>query len=134
MSIMLGSVRLPNPVMTASGTCGYALELADFVDLSQLGAFITKSITRKPRQGNPPQRTQETPAGMLNAIGLANVGLERFCQEKLPLLKKMPVPIFANIAGRTIDEYQLIETIDEQRGDTPFSEFVVDAIRTRISA
>jgi len=105
MSVQLGSVRLSNPVMTASGTCGYAFELSDFVDLSQLGGFITKSITLEARQGNRPQRTIETAAGMLNSIGLANVGLDRFCQEKVPLLKKMTVPVFVNVAGRTIDEY-----------------------------
>jgi len=102
---MLGSVRLANPVMTASGTCGYAFELADFVDLSSLGGFVTKSVTREPRPGNPPQRTVETSAGMLNAIGLANIGLERFCREKVPLLEKIGVPIFVNVAGGTIDDY-----------------------------
>ena len=91
--------------MTASGTCGYAFELGDFVDLSQLGGFITKSITLEPRQGNPPQRTVETPAGMLNAIGLANVGLDRFVAERAPLLEKMGVPVFVNVAGKTIEEY-----------------------------
>ncbi len=105
LSVMLGTVRLANPVMTASGTCGYAWELNDFVDISQLGGFITKSITEQPRLGNPPQRTVETAGGMLNAIGLANVGLERFCEEKVPLLEKMPIPVFVNVAGKTIDEY-----------------------------
>jgi len=105
LSVRLGDVRLANPVMTASGTCGYAFELRDFVDLSRLGGFITKSITPEERQGNKPQRTVETAAGMLNAIGLANVGLERFIDEKLPLLKKMPIPVFVNVAGKTIEEY-----------------------------
>jgi len=105
LSVQLGSVRLANPVLTASGTCGYAFELNDFGDISQLGGFVTKSITLEVREGNPPQRTFETTAGMLNAIGLANVGLERFCEEKLPLLKRMPVPVFVNVAGKTIDEY-----------------------------
>ncbi len=81
------------------------MELRDFVDLTQLGAFITKSITLEPRQGNPPQRTCETHSGMLNAIGLANVGLEQFCEEKIPLLQRLPVPVFVNVAGKTIEEY-----------------------------
>lgn len=105
LSVDLGSVKLANPVLTASGTCGYAFELGDFVDISQLGGFITKSITGEPRQGNPPQRTVETAAGMLNAIGLANVGLDRFVTERAPLLARMGVPIFVNVAGKTIEEY-----------------------------
>ena len=105
MSVALGSVKLPNPVLTASGTCGYAFELGDFVDLSGLGGFVTKSITLEARVGNRPQRIVETAAGMLNSIGLANVGLERFCEERLPLLERMGVPIFVNVAGRTIEEY-----------------------------
>jgi dihydroorotate dehydrogenase (NAD+) catalytic subunit len=105
LSVTLGSVKMNNPVMTASGTCGYAFELADFVDISRLGGFITKSVTQHSRAGNPPQRTYETAAGMLNSIGLANVGLERFCTEKMPLLEKMPIPVFVNVAGKTIDEY-----------------------------
>ena len=105
LSVELGSVRLANPVLTASGTCGYAFELGDFVDLSQLGGFISKSITLEPRAGNPPQRTVETAAGMLNAIGLANVGLERFVTERIPVLEKMGVPVFVNVAGKTVDEY-----------------------------
>jgi len=105
LTVNLGTALMANPVMTASGTCGYAFELADFVDLKQIGGFITKSITLNPRSGNPPQRAVETAAGMLNSIGLANVGLERFINEKIPILEKMPVPVFVNIAGETMDEY-----------------------------
>ena len=105
LTVNLGSVQMANPVMTASGTCGYAFELSDFVDLKQIGGFITKSITLNPRVGNPPQRTVETAAGLLNSIGLANVGLEQFITEKIPLLEKMPIPVFVNVAGKTIDEY-----------------------------
>jgi dihydroorotate dehydrogenase (NAD+) catalytic subunit len=105
LSVELGPVRLANPVMTASGTCGYAFELSDFADLGRLGGFITKSITMKERVGNPPQRAVETAAGMLNSIGLANVGLDRFIEEKIPLLEEMPIPVFVNVAGRTIEEY-----------------------------
>ena len=105
LSVQLSRVRLPNPVLTASGTCGYATELADFIDLACLGGFITKSITREPRAGNPPQRTCETAAGMLNSIGLANVGLDKFLSEKTLLLEQMPIPVFVNVAGKTLDEY-----------------------------
>ena len=108
MSVKLGSVELANPVLTASGTCGYAFELADFVDMEQLGGFVTKSVTLEERAGNPPQRTFETAAGMLNSIGLANVGLERFIEEKVPLLERMPMPVFVNVAGKTIGEYVTI--------------------------
>jgi len=104
-SIDFAGIKLKNPVLTASGTCGYADELGDFIDLSGLGGFITKSITLKPRKGNPTPRIVETDAGMLNAIGLANIGVERFIAEKIPLLSKMSVPVFVNVAGETIEEY-----------------------------
>jgi dihydroorotate dehydrogenase (NAD+) catalytic subunit len=98
-------LRLANPVFTASGTCGYGEELADFLDVNALGGFITKSITLKPRKGNRTPRIVETDAGMLNAIGLANVGLDRFLSEKLPAIAKMTVPVFVNVAGELIEEY-----------------------------
>jgi dihydroorotate dehydrogenase (NAD+) catalytic subunit len=91
--------------MTCSGTCGYAQEYSDFMDLSQLGAFVTKSITREERPGNEPTRIVETRAGMLNAIGLANVGLDRFLAEKVPLIRKMPCPVIVNVAGHSFDDY-----------------------------
>ncbi len=99
---------LQNPVFTASGTCGYADELADFMDVHTLGGFITKSISLEPRKGNPIPRVVETPAGMLNAIGLANMGIERFTTEKLPILKTMAksgVAIYVNIVGTSVDDY-----------------------------
>ncbi len=107
MSVDFAGLRLSNPVFTASGTCGYADELADFVDLNSLGGFITKSITLKPRKGNPTPRIVETDAGMLNAIGLANIGVEAFIREKLPLIrtKFTSTVVFVNVAGETIDEY-----------------------------
>jgi dihydroorotate dehydrogenase (NAD+) catalytic subunit len=77
---------LKNPILTASGTFGYGDEVPDLVDVNQLGGLVTKSLTREPREGHPPPRIAETPAGMLNAIGLANMGVERFCEEKLPFL------------------------------------------------
>jgi len=105
LSVQIGDVHLNNPVFTSSGTCGYGTELAPFTDLSQLGAFTTKSITLEPRTGNPPERIVETESGMLNAIGLANVGLERFIAEKVPVLSSMQVPVFVNVAGHSIEEY-----------------------------
>ena len=113
LSVDIAGVKLANPLMTASGTCGYADEYADFVDLTQLGAFVTKSITVAPRQGNPYPRIVETRAGMLNAIGLANIGLEAFLAEKLPLLEKLNMPVFVNVAGSQIDDYVAVaEAID----------------------
>src|SRR5688500_1595271 len=91
--------------MTCSGTCGYAFEYADFLDLSKLGAFVTKSITREERKGNEPARIVETRAGMLNAIGLANVGLDRFLAEKVPQLTKMPCPVLVHVAGHSYADY-----------------------------
>ncbi|MBW8015632.1 MAG: dihydroorotate dehydrogenase [Planctomycetes bacterium] len=105
ISVDFAGLTLANPVMTASGTCGYADELSSFFDVSSLGGFITKSITLEPRLGNPPPRIVETNAGMLNAIGLANLGVERFIAEKLPIIEKMATKVFVNLAGREIDDY-----------------------------
>jgi dihydroorotate dehydrogenase (NAD+) catalytic subunit len=105
VSVNLAGLQLANPMLTCSGTCGYSFEYADFMDLSRLGAFVTKSITRQERPGNEPARIVETRAGMLNAIGLANVGLDRFLVEKVPLLKKMPCPVIVNVAGHRVDDY-----------------------------
>ncbi len=105
LSVNIAGLSLANPTMTCSGTCGYALEYADFMDLSRLGAFVTKSITREERKGNEPTRIVETRAGMLNAIGLANVGLCRFLEEKVPLLKQMPCPVIVNVAGHSTQDY-----------------------------
>lgn len=105
LSVNLAGLNLSNPTLTCSGTCGYAFEYADFMDLSQLGAFVTKSITLHERPGNEPTRIVETRAGMLNAIGLANVGLKRFLSEKVPQLEKMPCPIVVNVAGHSTEDY-----------------------------
>src|SRR3954454_13419239 len=105
LSVNLAGLKLANTTLTCSGTCGYAFEYADFMDLSKLGAFVTKSITREERRGNEPTRIVETRAGMLNAIGLANVGLQRFLTEKVPLLKTMPSPVIVNVAGHSTDDY-----------------------------
>jgi dihydroorotate dehydrogenase (NAD+) catalytic subunit len=116
LSIDFAGVRLKNPVFTASGTCGYGDELADFMDVCKLGAFITKSITLLQRKGNPTPRIVETDAGMLNAIGLANVGLERFIAEKMPMIERLGTPVFVNVAGQTIDDYVAVaQKISEQK-------------------
>jgi dihydroorotate dehydrogenase (NAD+) catalytic subunit len=114
LSTNLAGLVLANPTLTCSGTCGYAFEYADFLNLSQLGAFVTKSITREERKGNEPTRIVETRAGMLNAIGLANVGLKRFLDEKVPLLCKMPCPVVVNVAGHSFDDY--VETVAAMNG------------------
>ena len=108
ISVDFAGLHLANPVFTASGTCGYADELADFMDINRLGGFITKSITLKPRKGNPDPRIVETDSGMLNAIGLANIGLEKFIKEKIPVLEKFKPAVFVNIAGETIEEYAAV--------------------------
>src|SRR2546421_2704458 len=105
LSLNLAGLKLANPTLTCSGTCGYSFEYADVMDLSQLGAFVTKSITREERPGNEPARIVEVRAVMLNEIGLANVGLDRFLAEKVPLLKKMPCPVIVNVAGHSFDDY-----------------------------
>jgi dihydroorotate dehydrogenase (NAD+) catalytic subunit len=105
LSVTIGGVTFKNPVTVASGTFGYAEEFVDLIDLDALGGIVTKSITLKERQGHPPPRTCETPAGMLNAIGLANVGVERFIDEKLPFLRKLNTVCIVNVAGSTQAEY-----------------------------
>lgn len=105
LSVNIGSLKLRNPIMLASGTVGYGNEISEFCDLNKLGAIVTKSLSLKPRKGNPPQRIVETPAGMLNAIGLANIGVEEFIKEKIPFIKKYDVPLICNIAASSFDEY-----------------------------
>ena len=97
-----------NPVMTASGTFGYGSEYADFVDLNQLGAVVVKGVTSVPWPGNPMQRIMETPSGMLNAIGLQNVGVDGFISEKLPYLRHFDVPVIVNVCGKTVEEYLIV--------------------------
>jgi len=105
LSVDFAGLKLASPVLTASGTCGYADELSTFMDMSALGGITTKSISLNPRKGNPTPRIVETNAGMLNAIGLANMGLERFVEEKIPVLEKLDTNVFVNLAGQTIDDY-----------------------------
>ncbi len=101
---------MPNPVVLAAGTCGYGSEMADAIALSRIGAVTSKSITQLPRDGNPPARIIDCPTGMLNAIGLANVGLDRFLAEKLPLARGLPCKLFGSVAGHSVAEYLAVAT------------------------
>jgi dihydroorotate dehydrogenase (NAD+) catalytic subunit len=113
ISVDIGGITLKNPVMTASGTFSYGAEFNDLIDLNRLGGIIVKGLSLEPSKGNPPPRIVETPCGMLNAIGLENVGIEAFINEKLPFLRSIDTPVIANIYGQTIDEYaRLAERID----------------------
>ncbi len=117
LQIDIGGLRLKNPVMTCSGTFGYGKEFAPYLDLNRLGGIVAKGLSLEPSRGNPPPRIVETPCGMLNAIGLENVGIEAFVREKLPFLKTLSTPIFLNIYGKTIEEYaELAKRVDEIDG------------------
>jgi dihydroorotate dehydrogenase (NAD+) catalytic subunit len=116
-AVKIGSLELKNPVLTASGTFGYGLEYDDFFDVARLGGICTKGLSRHPRAGNPPERICETPAGMLNAIGLANVGVEAFCRDKLPTLRARGVTVVANIFASTVEDFVVIaERLDAENG------------------
>ena len=120
LRLTLGKLTLKNPVLTASGTFGYAGEFEKLIDLNRLGGIIVKGLSLEASRGNPPPRILETPCGMLNAIGLENVGLAAFVKEKLPVLKKIDAPVFVNIYGKTIEEYaelaSRLEDIEEVSG------------------
>ena len=105
LKVNIGRLQLQNPVLTASGTFGYAREFEHLVDLNRLGAIIVKGLSLAPTKGNPPPRIAETPCGMLNAIGLENVGIEAFVDEKLPFLQTLTPPLIVNIYGKLEDEY-----------------------------
>ena len=114
LKLNIGKIELKNPVMTASGTFGYAREFENLIDLNRLGAIIVKGLSLKPCMGNPPPRIVETPCGMLNAIGLENVGLTAFVEEKLQFLKELSTPVFINIYGKNVKEYaELASRIDD---------------------
>lgn len=114
LTVNIGHLKLKNPVMTASGTFGYGEEYSEFVDLNMLGAIVVKGISLKPMEGNPSPRICETPCGMLNAIGLQNIGLKRFLKEKLPYLRRFNTKVIVNILGNTIQEYvKLSEVLDD---------------------
>jgi dihydroorotate dehydrogenase (NAD+) catalytic subunit len=115
--VKVGSLELKNPVLTASGCFGYGLEYDDFYDVAELGGICTKGLSLHPRAGNPPERICETPAGMLNAIGLANVGVEAFCRDKLPILRSRGVTVIANIFASSIEDFVAItKRLDTETG------------------
>ena len=117
LEVNVAGIRMKTPVMVASGTFGYGSEYADFVDLNRLGAIVVKGITSVPWRGNPMPRIIETPSGMLNAIGLQNVGVDGFISEKLPYLRGFDVPVIVNICGETLDEYiEVTEKLDAAEG------------------
>lgn len=105
LSVRIGTLELKNPVMTASGTFGYGQEYAEFFDLSRLGAVVVKGISLRPMEGNPSPRICETPSGMINSIGLQNVGIDQFLSEKLPYLRNFRTKIIVNVLGNSLEEY-----------------------------
>ena len=117
-AVSLGrGLDLRSPVMLASGTVSYGEEMSGLCDLGKIGGLVTKAISPEPRTGNPPQRIAETACGMINAIGLANVGLDRFVTDKVPFLQKLDTRVVVNIAGRSIDDYcQVVERLDRVEG------------------
>jgi len=105
LEVNLGFLKLKNPIIAASGTFGYGDEIRNYIDINKLGGFVTKGLSIRPSIGNPPPRIYETPCGMLNSIGLENIGIESFLNDKLPIIKDLSTAIIVNIYGKTIEEY-----------------------------
>ena len=124
LSVNVGGLKLKNPILLASGTVGYGHEIAEFIDLNKIGGIVTKSLSLKPRKGNPPQRIVETPSGMLNAIGLANVGVEAFITEKIPFLRQYDSALICNIAASSVDEY--VECVHILTGEDTIKAFEIN--------
>ncbi len=117
LSVKIGALRLRNPILAASGTFGYGLEFAHLVDLNRLGGFVTKGLSREPIEGAPAPRLYPTPSGMLNAVGLQNVGVRAFVAEKLPVLRKFDTAVIANVFGYSIDDYvEVIRVLEGAEG------------------
>jgi dihydroorotate dehydrogenase (NAD+) catalytic subunit len=117
LGVQIGALRLRNPIITASGTFGYGLEFAHLVDLERLGAIVTKGISKEPMEGAPEPRLCETASGMLNAVGLQNVGVEAFVRDKLPLLRKYNTHVVVNVFGYCLDDYlAVIRRLEESEG------------------
>ena len=117
LSVNVGVLRLRNPILAASGTFGYGIEFSHLVDLNLLGAFVVKGLSREPIEGAPAPRVVETASGMLNAIGLQNVGVRAFVAEKLPVLRKYVTPVLANVFGTTVEDYvEVIRTLEDAEG------------------
>jgi dihydroorotate dehydrogenase (NAD+) catalytic subunit len=122
MSVSFCGIKLKNPIIAASGTFGYGVEFEDIVTISKLGGFVTKGLSKEPMPGNPPPRLWETAAGMLNAIGLQNIGAKAFVEEKLPLLRKLQdAPVICNVFGNCADDYQeTIRILNDGAGITAY--------------
>jgi dihydroorotate dehydrogenase (NAD+) catalytic subunit len=117
MTVRFAGIELVNPIIAASGTFGYGIEFAHLIDLNLLGAFVVKGLSREPLEGAPAPRVVETPSGMLNAIGLQNVGVRAFVAEKLPVLRKYVTPVLANVFGNTVEDYvEVIRTLEDADG------------------
>ena len=117
LSVQIGALRLRNPILAASGTFGYGIEFAHLVDLNRLGGFVVKGLSREPIEGAPPPRLCETPSGMLNAVGLQNVGVRAFVVEKLPALRKYDTAVLANVFGYCLEDYvEVIRTLEDAEG------------------
>ena len=126
LSVQIGSLKMKNPVLTASGTFGYGREYDDYLNIEDLGGIVTKTITLEPRQGNAMPRIAETPGGMLNSIGLSNVGAEAYLEKKLPQLEDIHTAVIANVAGSTVEEYESVVSMIQ---DHPR----IDAIEINVS-
>lgn len=117
LTTRLGPLTLKNPVLVSSGTFGTGVEYADFYDLSRLGGIVTKAVTLEPRAGNPPPRIVETPSGLLNAIGLENVGIDKFIEEKMPFLRGIDTTVIVNVSGNTVEDYvAVVERLNDCPG------------------
>ncbi len=117
LSIKIGALRLRNPILAASGTFGYGLEFAHLIDLNRLGGFVTKGLSREPIEGAPAPRLYPTPSGMLNAVGLQNVGVRAFVAEKLPVLRNFDTAVIANVFGYTLEDYvEVIRVLEDAEG------------------
>jgi dihydroorotate dehydrogenase (NAD+) catalytic subunit len=117
LSVQVGALRLRNPILAASGTFGYGIEFAHLVDLNRLGGFVVKGLSREPIEGAAPPRLVETASGMLNAVGLQNVGVRAFVAEKLPVLRKYATAVFANVFGYTLEDYvEVIRILEDAEG------------------
>jgi dihydroorotate dehydrogenase (NAD+) catalytic subunit len=117
LSVQIGALRLRNPILAASGTFGYGIEFAHLVNLSRLGGLVTKGLSREPIEGAPPPRLCETPSGMLNAVGLQNIGVRAFVTEKLPVLRKYDTAVLVNVFGYCLEDYvEVIRTLEDAEG------------------
>jgi dihydroorotate dehydrogenase (NAD+) catalytic subunit len=117
LSVQIGALRLRNPILAASGTFGYGVEFAHLVDLNKLGGLVVKGLSREPMEGAPPPRLCETPSGMLNAVGLQNVGVRAFVAEKLPALRKYDTAVLANVFGYCLEDYvEVIRILEDAEG------------------